>query len=204
MHSMYVPHVVCFLKTIIRTCGYRLIVVSLTIMCTSIFSFVSFSLDYSVKWYRSHVLIYFCPSLLFNCLSYTISCPPLPANLILGLALTIVSTSLIIWHTTPSLMYNHHTSFAHLLSSLWFCVPVYPLIQVTFTFNGLCLVCIWFMVSESFLSCVYISTFVLISLSLCVWYNLWIFFGCVKYLFWMITPFLKDRLVGGLIDDWDK
>jgi len=117
MHSMYVPHVVCFLKTIIRTCGYRLIVVSLTIMCTSIFSFVSFSLDYSVKWYRSHVLIYFCPSLLFNCLSYTISCPPLPANLILGLALTIVSTSLIIWHTTPSLMYNHHTSFAHLLSS---------------------------------------------------------------------------------------
>jgi len=93
---------------------------------------------------------------------------------------------------------------SHRLPNLWFCVPVYPLIQVTSTFNGLCLVCIWFMVSESFLSCVYISTFVLISLSLCVWYNLWIFFGCVKYLFWMITPFLKDRLVGGLIDDWDK
>jgi len=41
MHSVYVPHVVCFLKTIIRTCGYRLTVVSLTVMCTSIFPFVS-------------------------------------------------------------------------------------------------------------------------------------------------------------------
>jgi len=88
---------------------------------------------------------------------------------------------------------------SHHLPNLWFCVPVYPLIQVTFTFNGLCLVCIWFMVSESFLSCVYFSTFVLISL--CVWYNLWIFFGCVKYLFWMITYWKTDWLVAWLVTE---
>jgi len=86
-----------------------------------------------------------------------------------------------------------HTS-PHHLPNLWFCVPIYPLIQVTSTFNGLCFshglhMILWFL-SPFCHACI----FLLLFLSLSV-------YDRISEFFWMCWIFILDD-TPLLKDDW--
>lgn len=105
-----------------------------------------FLLDYLLKWYYSHVLLVNptllrSPLFLFNCHSHIIPYPPLPANSILSLTLTTISTSLarpsVSRQMTLSSMHHHHTPHLPLLPPklLVLSVSIHTLIQVTSMFH---------------------------------------------------------------------